>query len=157
MARNRFHPRLDPICFGEDFSLNTTSIEPLDTDPAWADFYELPEGLDRSVYSWLVVDGEPLRVAQVRRNVRSYHPILFAATEQDLHVEDEQGRVYTFSGEAIAMNPMYSWPNIGFCDSVYRWTDAKGRICYSTYQEIFYDKYVRGMRARSRPQNQPRQ
>jgi hypothetical protein len=139
-----------PICFGADLAFNTTSIELPDTSPAWAKFYDLPKGFDPSVYSWVVVDGEPLRLTHVRRNVHEYHPVLLAATKQEIDAEDERGGRYHFLGEAIAMNPVHSWPNIGFCDSVYRWTADDGRVTHCTYQEIFYDLYVQGMRAKAR-------
>jgi hypothetical protein len=50
------------------------------------------------------------------------------------------------------MNPVHSWPNIGICDSVYRWTADDGRVTHCTYQGIFYDTYVQGMRAKARAQ-----
>ena len=137
-----------PICFGPELAFNTTSYEHPDTNPRWLEVYDVPDGFDPSVYSWVVRDGVPRRIVSVRRDVHEYHPRLLAATKQRVEAEDEDGNSYAFDGEAIAMAPVHSWPNIGFRDSLYRWTDATGRVTHCTYQEIFYDEYVRAMRRR---------
>jgi hypothetical protein len=137
-----------PMYFGPDLALNAVSIEAPDTAPRWAGLYDLPEGTPTSFYSWLVRDGEPRRITDVRRDVLEYHPTMHAATRQRLDVLDETGEQYTFSGEAIAMAAMHSWPNVAFHDSVYRWTDPNGRVTHCTYQEIWFDEYQRAMKAR---------
>jgi hypothetical protein len=136
------------MAFGEDLALNATSMEAPDTDPAWAGAYELPDGAPLHHASWIVRDGRPLRLVRVRRNVLAYHPHTYAATRQELEVEDENGAVLRFSGEAIAMSPVHAWPNIVFHDSVYRWTAEDGRQTHSTYQEVWYDGYQRAMKER---------
>lgn len=138
-----------PMWFGEDLALNAVSFEPPDTDPAWLGLYDVAAGTPTSFYSWLVRDGEPLRLIDVRRNVLEYHPVLHAAQRQELEVVDEEGDRHRFRGEAIAMAAVHSWPNIAFRDSVYRWTDERGRVAYCTYQEIWYDDYQRAMKERA--------
>ncbi len=137
-----------PISFGEDFSLNVTSVEHPDTDPAWMGLYELPEGAPLHYSGWLSHKGELRGITAVRRNVLEYHPTQFAAVRQELEVTDDAGEVHTFTGEAIAMSAMHSWPNVAFHDSVYRWTDRNGRSTHCTYQEIWFDDYQRAMNAR---------
>jgi hypothetical protein len=145
-----------PICFGAgddtDLALNTTSIEAPDTDPAWTGIYDdVPQ--EPFFNSWVVRHGEPRKLVAVRRNVLRYHPVLLAAVEQELEATDETGEHYRFHGEAIAQSPMHSWPNIAFRDSVYRWTELDagtgeptGRVTHCTYQEVFYDEYLRGVK-----------
>jgi hypothetical protein len=139
-----------PISFGEELSLNITSMEDPDTDPAWKDVYDIPEGTPTFYVAWIASDGETRAVRRVRRNVLAYHPTQHVALRQELEVEDEHGETYRFTGEAIAMSPMHSWPNIAFHDSVYRWTDEQGRVAHGTYQEIWWDAYQRAMTRRAR-------
>jgi len=77
--------------------------------------------------------------------VLARHPALHAATRQEIEAEDETGRLYRFSGEAIAMAAIPAWPNVSFRDSVYRWQNEDGRVAHSTYQEIWFDTYQRAM------------
>lgn len=142
-----------PICFGDDLAFNTTSIEPADTDPAWTGLYDEPPG-EPFFNSWVVRHGEPRKLVDVRRNVLRYHPVLLSAIEQEIDAVDETGERYRFHGQAVAQAPMFSWPNIAFRDSTFRWTGldgtAGGRVTHCTYQEVFYDAYLRGVRQRSR-------
>jgi hypothetical protein len=147
----RPHPPLGwtPICFGEDLALQTTSVEPEDTNPAWKGLYRPPQGTELFFNSWVVRKGEPRKLVSVRRTVRRYHPVLHSAVEQELEAVDETGERYHFHGEALAQTPMHSWPNIAFRDSVFRWTDlmdGTNRVTHCTYQEICYDAYIRGPR-----------
>lgn len=138
-----------PISFGEELSLNVTSFENPDTEPAWLGSVEVPEGAANFYSAWIARDGETRAVTRVRRDVLEYHPVQYAALRQELEIEDEAGDVYRFRGEALAMTPMFSWPNIAFHDSVYRWTDEEGRVTHCTYQEIWFDDYQRAMKARA--------
>jgi hypothetical protein len=146
----RRHPPLGwtPMSFGDDLSLNATSIEHPDTSPAWASVYDMGENPRIHHESWIVRDGVPRRLVSVRRDVLEYHPTMYAATRQVLDVVDEDGEEMRFEGEAIAMSAVHAWPNIAFHDSVYRWTDAQGRTTHCTYQEVWYDEYQRAMTAR---------
>jgi hypothetical protein len=138
-----------PISFGEELSLNVTSIENKDTGPAWLGVYDVPDDAPTFYSGWIARGGETRAVVRVRRNVLEYHPVQYAAIRQELEIEDDQGHVHRFTGEAIAMAPMHSWPNIAFHDSVYRWTDEQGRVAHCTYQEIWFDEYQRAMKARA--------
>lgn len=146
----RRHPPLGwtPIAFGADLALNATSIEAADTDPEWAHVYDVPAGTPTHHAAWIVRDGEAREIVDVRRNVLEYHPTMFAATRQELEVTDEDGTTLRFTGEALSMSAMHSWPNIAFHDSVYRWTDESGRQTHCTYQEIWYDDYQHHMQRR---------
>ncbi|HUR49228.1 MAG TPA: hypothetical protein VMY88_06855 [Acidimicrobiales bacterium] len=135
-----------PAYFGDDLSFNVTSIESPDSEPAWAGLYDVPPNAPTSYYKWLVVNGELVEIVDVRRSVSSYHPTLHAATRQRLEFTAATGATFAFQGEALSMSPIHSWPNIAFCDSLYRWTDERGRVTHCTYQEIWWDRYQRRMR-----------
>lgn len=137
-----------PISFGEDLSFNATSIEAPDTDPAWKGVCDVPDGAPTHLTAWVVRDGEPREVVEVRRNVLEYHPTQYAALRQEVEAVDEKGDRYRFFGEALSMSAVHSWPNIAFHDSVYRWTDEAGRETHCTYQEIWYDDYQHAMKTR---------
>jgi hypothetical protein len=132
-----------PAYFGDDLAFNVTSFEAPDTDPAWLGLYDVPEGAPTSYYKWLVSDGELVEITDVRRNVLEYHPVLGSAIRQELELIDQAGRRHRFEGQALSVTPLYSWPNIAFCDSVHRWEDEHGRVTHCTYQEIWWDRYQR--------------
>jgi hypothetical protein len=139
-----------PMCFGEDLIFNQISIEAPDTDPAWSGLYDVPADRPTHHYAWLYSDGDVRAITRVRRNVLEYHPEMHAALRQEIEAEDEDGRIYRFTGEAIAMAAIPAWPNAGFHDTVYRWEDEQGRVAHCTYQEIWSDKYQRAMNDRAR-------
>jgi hypothetical protein len=138
-----------PAYFGDDLAFNVTSIESPDTEPAWLGLYDIPDGAPTSYYKWLVRDGELVDITAVRRNVLEYHPLLHSAIRQELELVDSTGRTHRFEGRALAMAPMHSWPNVGFCDSVHRWEDEQGRVTHCTYQEIWWDRYQRARRGKT--------
>ena len=132
-----------PAWFGEDLAFNVTSIESPDSDPAWLGLYDVPAGAPTSYYKWLVRDGELVDIVSVRRNVLEYHPVLHSAIRQELELVDAAGHTHRFEGRALSVAPMFSWPNVGFCDSLHRWEDEHGRVTHCTYQEIWWDRYQR--------------
>ena len=136
-----------PMYFGPDLIFNQISFEPLDTDPAWAGLYEVGNRPSHH-YAWVQRDGETRSISWVRRNVLEYHPQTHLPLRQEIEAEDATGERYRFTGEAIAAASLPAWPNTSFHDSVYRWTDAQGRIAHATYQELWFDKYQRAMKQR---------
>jgi hypothetical protein len=137
-----------PMYFGEDLAVNATSFEAPDTDPAWAGLHDVPEDAPTSYWDWLVRDGEVFDLAEIRRDVHEYHPVLNSAIRQTLEVTDETGETHRFEGEALSVAPMFSWPNIAFTDSVHRWEDEAGRVTHCSYQEVWWDRYQRAMKGR---------
>ncbi|MGH8999042.1 MAG: DUF7064 domain-containing protein, partial [Acidimicrobiia bacterium] len=118
-----------PMYFGPDLMFNQVGFEPAETDPAWKGLYDVAAGAPSHHFGWVCSDdGLPRHLTEVRRSVASYHPELFAATDQEIHAEDETGRRYRFRGRALAMARLPAWPNFSFTDSVYRWEDDDGRI-----------------------------
>jgi len=138
-----------PMYFGESLSFNQISFEPLDTDPAWKGLYQVPADRPSHHYAWVRADGELRAITRVRRRVLDRHPALHAATRQEIEAEDETGRLYRFTGKAIAMAAIPAWPNVSFRDSVYRWENEDGRVAHSTYQEIWFDTYQRAMKKKA--------
>ena len=139
-----------PMYFGDDLSFNQVGFESADTDPAWKGLYEIPDGHPSHHFGWVHVAGESLKVVRVRRRVLERHPDLHSATKQEIEAEDETGRIHRFRGEAIAVAALPAWPNLSFRDSVHRWESADGRITHCTYQEIWFDRYQRTMKAKRR-------
>jgi hypothetical protein len=137
-----------PMYFGEELAFNQVGIEAPDADPAWAGSFEVPAGRPTHHFAWCYENGETRAVKRVRRAVLAYHPVLHAALRQEIEAETEDGEVRRFRGEAIAMTAMPAWPNVGFCDSVYRWEDEHGRVTHATYQELWADRYQRAVRLR---------
>lgn len=138
-----------PMCFGDDLMFNQAGWESLDTDPAWAGLYDPPTA-DSHYFGWVWTGDDGHRLAKVRRNVTKRHPDLFAATEQDIEVEDQGGNTYRFHGEVVAMAHLPTWPNSFFVDSVYRWQDETGRETFCTYQEVWSHRYHRAMSEKRR-------
>lgn len=138
-----------PMYFGDDLIFNQISFEPLDTDPAWAGLYEVGDRPSHH-YAWVVADGETREVIRVRRNVLEYHPDIYLPVRQEIEAEDDTGRTYRFTGEALAAASLPAWPNVSFHDSVYRWEDEAGRVAHATYQEIWFDTYHQAMKQRAR-------
>jgi len=137
-----------PMYFGEDLIFNQISVEAPDTEPTWGGIYEFPEGRPSHHYAWVVQDGEAHEIVRVRRNVLEQQPGTYATLRQEVEAEDERGKVYRFSGEAIATATVPAWPNCSFHDSVFRWEDEQGRVAHATYQELWFDTYQRALHAR---------
>ncbi|HKY91258.1 MAG TPA: hypothetical protein VJM11_09460 [Nevskiaceae bacterium] len=137
-----------PMHFGDDLCFNQVGWEAPDADPVWKGAFDLACDKPTFYFAWVVKDGEPRNVVKVRRAVTQRHPELFAATRQTIEATDEKGDTYRFQGEAIAMAHLPSWPNNIFIDSVYRWTDEKGRVAHCAYQETWYHRMQRHLRGR---------
>jgi len=138
-----------PMYFGEDLIFNQIGFEPADTCPAWVGVYQVPPVTRTHHFAWVIVDGETKEITRVRRNVLERQPVTFATLRQDIEAWDADGNHYRFKGEAIATATIPAWPNVSFHDSVFRWEDERGRVTHSTYQEIWFDRYQRAVKARA--------
>jgi hypothetical protein len=138
------------MCFGPDLIFNQISFEAPDTDPAWLGVYEMPDGAPTHHFAWLHTNGETKQITRVRRTVLERQPHTFASLRQQIEAEDEDGRMHRFAGEAIATATLPAWPNVSLHDSVYRWEDEQGRVTHCTYQEVWFARYQRAVKARSR-------
>jgi hypothetical protein len=121
-----------PAWFGDDLAFNVTSTVS-------------PDGETSAYYKWLVRNGELVELTAARRSVLEYHAVLHSAVRQELELTDGDGRRQRFEGRAIAVAPVYAWPNVSFRDSVFRWEDEQGRVTHCTYQEIFWAGHQRKM------------
>lgn len=137
-----------PMYFGPDLCFNQIGWEAPDADPAWKGAFEMPADKPSFYFAWVVRDGEARNIAKVRRAVTQRHPDLFVTTKQTIEAVDEKGERYRFEGEAIALAQLPSWPNNLFFDSVYRWTDERGRVTHCAYQEAWYHRMHRHLRGR---------
>ncbi|HET9769822.1 MAG TPA: tyrosine protein kinase [Acidimicrobiia bacterium] len=99
-------------------------------------------------FAWICDHDELRSVVSVHRSVEALHPYLPAPLRQTILAEDVTGATYRFTGEAVALAPIPSWPNAGTFDSVVRWTDEAGRVGYGPCQGIWYDAYQRLMKER---------
>jgi hypothetical protein len=140
-----------PMCFDGELMLNQMGWEAPDTDPSWSGLYDMPVAGPTHNWGWIAgADGVPKRITRVRRNVLEFHPRLHAATRCEMEVEDEDGLVRRFSGEAYAIAVMPAWPNVAGSIGVYRWEDEQGRTSDQTYQEVSFERYFREMTRRAR-------
>jgi hypothetical protein len=137
-----------PMYFGDDLIFNQISFEAPDTNPAWEGIYQLPPDRPTHHFAWLHQGADTLEIVRVRRDVTAYHPVTHAAQAQTIEAEDEHGTVHRFTGEAIAMACLPAWPNTSFHDAVYRWESQDGRVAHATCQEIWFDRYQRGVKSR---------
>jgi len=138
-----------PMYFGDDLAFNEVSYESLDTDPPWKGLYDVDPDAPNHRVGWAVVDGELRSITRVHRDVSEYHPLLQVAMRQTVEIEVEGGRRFAFSGEAICMAAVATWPNSTLRCGVYRWEDERGRITHDTYQEQYWDgAFQREMRRR---------
>ena len=137
-----------PAYFGEDLAFNQVGYEPLDTDPAWAGLYQVPQDKPAFHFGWVLVDGEPRELTSVRRTALEYHPRLHTATRHELELTDERGDTHRFEGESICAAAVPAWPNMHPTIGVARWTDERGRETYGTFQEVWFGDYQRAMKQR---------
>jgi hypothetical protein len=137
-----------PMYFGADLVFNQISWEHPDTEPSWQGVYDVPADRPTHFYAWVHRDGETHPIVRVRRNVLEFQPDTYMAIRQEIEAEDDEGRIYRFSGQAIAAATLPAWPNASFHDSVYRWEDDRGRVTHCTYQELWSDTYQLAMKDR---------
>lgn len=127
-------------------AFNQVGFEAPDSQPIWAGALTIPEGMPTHHFAW-VYDGNELRqVTEVRREVHELHPWVPAPMRQTIEARDEAGNEYSFTGEAIAMAPIPSWPNAGTFDSVIRWTDEQGHVGHGPGQGVWYQRFQHVMK-----------
>ena len=138
-----------PIYFPETrLAFNQVGFESADTSPVWEGALSIPDGAPRHHFAWICADGQLRELTRVWRRVDELHPSVPAPLRQTMQAEDETGAGYRFTGEALALASIPSWPNAGTWDSVMRWTDADGRVGYGPCQGIWYDAFARLMKER---------
>lgn len=142
-----------PIWFGDDLAFNQVGFEDPNGDPSWEGLLEPPPARSPGFhFAWMRRGGELRGVVRVSRRVIDQHPITHIPLRQEIEAEDEHGRIYQFSGEAIASTPLAAWPHANTYDSVYRWTDDDGREGIGPCQGIWYEAYqhaMKGLRTRA--------
>ena len=139
-----------PMCFGPDLMFNQVGFEDPagDPPPIWKSHFTLPADGPLHYFGYVVVDGEERQLTSVQRTVLERHPDIGGATRQVVVARDEVGVTHIFHGEALAMAHLPSWPNNTFIDSLYRWTDAVGRVAHCTYQETWYQRFQHVLKTR---------
>jgi hypothetical protein len=133
-----------PMYFGPDLALNQIGVETAESGPAWLQVYPDYAGPAHRM-AWLWRDGELIEVSTVRREVHQRHPQLYSATSQTIEIQAADGPRHVFRGEAVAMCAVPAWPDVSAHDSVYRWTDEQGRVCYAPFQEAWFGGYQRAL------------
>ena len=137
-----------PMYFGPDLVFNQISFEAPDTDPPWLGLYDVGDRPSHH-YAWVLLGDETRTVTWVRRTVLERHPRTHLPLRQVVEARDDQGGSYRFEGQAVAAASLPAWPNVSFHDSVYRWTDERGRTTHATYQEIWFDEFQKLMKGRT--------
>lgn len=138
-----------PIYFPDkELAFNQVGFESPGTGAVWEGALSIPEGAPGHHFAWVHVDGKLRELTSVWRSVDELHPIVPAPLRQTIEAQDDTGTTYRFTGEALALATIPSWPNAGTWDSVIRWTDADGAIGYGPCQGVWYDKFAQFMKAR---------
>jgi hypothetical protein len=137
-----------PMRFGDDLTLHHVGFEAPDHGPLWTQVYDIPAERIRPIAGWVysAADDEALRIVRTHRVVHERDRLMFMPTRQTLEVEDEKGRVLSFTGQALAVGELPMWPNTTMRGAVYRWTDAQARTCHSLTQELWFDRWQRAMK-----------
>jgi hypothetical protein len=147
------HPPITwtPVYFDEDFAFNQIGFEVPGDDREWAGAYEVPEGAPLHHWAWVSRNGEVRDVKQVRRVVTESHPITFAPLKMEIEVTDEADDTYELKGEAIALSPIPTWPNLTAFDSLFRWEDDRGVTGYGTAQTAWDERVQHTLKAKRSP------
>jgi hypothetical protein len=151
------HPPIiwTPMYFGQDFGLNQTGFESPDSDPLWAEAFDMPADAPTHHTGWVCRNGEVRHLKHVPVAVTESHPLLSIPLRIRLEIEDEVGDQYAATGEAIAITPMIMWPNVSCYDSVFRWEDGKGRVTHNTVQGLWSERAGHALKAKRRLQSLP--
>jgi hypothetical protein len=139
-----------PMYFGPDLAFNQVGIEAPDTNPAWTGIYTVPDDHPTHHFGFIIVNGDLRELAHVRRDVLERQAKTHRALRQELAVEDEAGEIHHFTGEAISLAAVPTWPNLTSMDGVYRWYDDRGRSTCCVYQEVWSDTFHHDMNRRER-------
>jgi hypothetical protein len=138
-----------PIYFPDTgLAFNQVGFEAPDSNPAWAGVLSIPPGMPTHHFAWVCQNNELREVTEVRRVVEELHPLVHAPLRQTIEARDEAGVDYRFSGEAVAIASIPSWPNAATYDSVIRWTDDQGHIGYGPGQGVWYHRFQHLMKDR---------
>lgn len=138
-----------PIYFPDsELAFNQVGFESADTNPVWAGALAIPAGAPEHHFAWVCDHGELRELTRVHRAVDELHPFFPAPLRQRIEATDSAGVEYRFTGEAVALAPIPSWPNAFTWDSVIRWTDQNGLVGYGPCQGIWYDAFARLMKGR---------
>jgi len=100
-------------------------------------------------FAWLQQGDKTLDIVRVRRNVLEQQPITFATLRQEIEAEDFHRRHPPVHRRGHRHRGDSGLANVAFHDSVFRWTDEFGRVTHATYQEIWFDRYQRALKART--------
>jgi hypothetical protein len=138
-----------PMYFGEHLAFNQIGFEDPSSNPAWADGFDLPEGVRTHNWGWLCRDGELLNIERVRRSVSRLHPIHLAPLAQEIEVTDERGERYLVRGEAIAFAPIPGWHNLTSVETLMRWEDETGAVTHGPAQSFWGQKGGHALRRAS--------
>lgn len=143
------HPPIlwTPVYFDESLAFNQVGWAHPDTKPVWGSAFDLPADAPTHHFAWVSRDGEVRNVTKVHRNDTELHPILLAPTRTEIEAEDDRGDTYRLVGEAVGITPLPSWPNLASFETLFRWTDAEGRVAYGPGQSVWNRKAQRAMKA----------
>jgi hypothetical protein len=138
-----------PMYFADTgLAFNQVGFESPGTGAVWEGALAIPEGAPSHHFAWVCDNGELREIVDLRRAVGELHPWVHAPLTQTIEATDDAGNAYRFSGEAIAVAAIPSWPNAGTWDSVVRWTDADGHVGYGPCQGIWYEAFQHVMKER---------
>lgn len=127
-----------------------TGLEAPETNPPYLALFPQEAGTKAHVFGWVHADNRTNEVVRVHGQVHDRHPITHLALRQSLEAEGDDGRIFGFNGEALALSPVPAWPGVSFHHSVYRWEDERGRVSYASCQEAWFAAYQRHLARNAR-------
>lgn len=124
--------------FGEDFAFNVTAFDDPQRDPMWKD--QLPHPEKSFKFGWMIVDGEPVIIAN-SSNVVGYDPATLMPDNIQLNITDIRGRDYVVTGTVTARVPFNTWLNarVPVCQT--RW-ECNGRVGWGDIQECQWNDFL---------------
>jgi hypothetical protein len=102
-----------PIAFGKDLAFNQIGWEAPDTDPPLLEAYPVDPARPTHVYGWVHAEGRTNGLARVHREVHERHPITHLATHQTIEAQDDEGRTFRFTGQAMWYTASRRWSSAG--------------------------------------------
>jgi hypothetical protein len=119
--------------FDEGFAFMVMGFDHPDLNPIWRGLYDVaPEESMR--FGWMLVDGESVAIAGMRRIGRYMRPTLIPQSV-DMEITDVRGRKFQITGAIVAGTPFYGWPNARTPVCLMRW-ECGGRVGWGEIQEM---------------------
>jgi hypothetical protein len=129
--------------FDEGFSFMVMGFDHPDLNPIWSGLYKVAAE-DSMRFGWMIVDGESMAIAGLRRIGRYMRSTLIPQSA-DMEITDARGREFVIRGTVLAAAPLYGWPNARTPICLMRW-ECNGKVGYGEIQEMQATDFLYGLR-----------